>query len=396
MVRFVSLPEGDTVHRYDPVGKIQMPVFACCFLVFLQEGKKCYSAMERGLTACFYIITISVLLSVLTGTYAQTYSFNGFGVLGWFSNTNAQSAILGALSLHQVFLCLRGKSLPRLTFTTAAAFLQLYFLGTRLAFATIILIALGGILSMALCRDISTPKVLILGIGLLACLLTVRLSPMYQNQHAYTDSMAEKQGWEAQIYENAKTDIMDNADEADSEEVSHQALKKIYEFYAPVICHRFGTETIMEAYGYTQDVRTITAARPQKILYCKLLLREYPFAAKLFGMELTKMTYEGSIFDVENDLHGMFFLYGGVGLSLMILFLLYFVIRMLLYLLPGFPSRFTMELAGVGLAICVQLAYTCFTAGMLRRPEASFYLSVMLALGWYLTRKHTGNEEVPS
>ena len=369
---------------------LQMPLFTCCFVVFLRRKPTLLRTMERALILNFWLISAGVLLSVVTGTSAMTYSYNQYGIMGWAANSNAQSAILSALTPVAVLYACRRERLPLLILTTAAGFLQLYFLGTRLAFGAILVTAAGAILTMILTKKFTIPRAAVLLAGVILCVAAVRLSPMYLNQHTYNSEMDLKQGWEAGIYEKAKQEAeeeLTSDPETDSGriEADQKALQYIYEFYAPKICARFGTERVMEAYGYTRDVRTITAARPQKILYCRLLMEEYPFAARLFGTELSRMTYDGEIFDVENDFPGIFFLYGAVGLAAMAGFLLYFVWRVLRCLIRDFRRYFTMRAAAAGMAFCLLMAYCVFTAGVLRRPEASFYLSAVLALIWRLS-----------
>ena len=41
---------------------------------------------------------------------------------------------------------------------------------------------------------------------------------------------------------------------------------------------------------------------------------------------------------------------------------------------------------GIGIGLCLCLVYAYFTAGVLRRPNASIYMSVLLAVVYYLTQ----------
>ena len=53
---------------------------------------------------------------------------------------------------------------------------------------------------------------------------------------------------------------------------------------------------------------------------------------------------------------------------------------------------FTLEAAGCGAALLCSLAHAYFTAGVLRRPNATFYLAAVLAMAWGLTQNHGKNE----
>ena len=51
---------------------VQMPLFVLCFISFLRANNKCYRAFETGLMLDFWIITASVVVSVLTHTSSAT------------------------------------------------------------------------------------------------------------------------------------------------------------------------------------------------------------------------------------------------------------------------------------------------------------------------------------
>ena len=143
---------------------------------------------------------------------------------------------------------------------------------------------------------------------------------------------------------------------------------------------------VMEKCGFSNDVSQMTAARKTKIIFCELLMDEMPETSRLFGIERDAMTYKGESYDVENDFHGIYFLYGAVGLGLFIIFLAYFAVLIVIALFRNVQKYFTMEAGAYGMAFLLALANAYNTAGILRRPNASFYLSVILAVIFYLTR----------
>ena len=119
-----------------------------------------------------------------------------------------------------------------------------------------------------------------------------------------------------------------------------------------------------------------------------MLMKEHPTISKWFGMELNRMQFHDYIYDVENDFHGIYFLLGMVGLSGMIAFLAFFVYLIIKALLTDFRKYFTLESGAFGIGFCLTLLNAYETSGMLRRPNASFYLSVLLAVIYYLVRLH--------
>ena len=74
------------------------------------------------------------------------------------------------------------------------------------------------------------------------------------------------------------------------------------------------------------------------------------------------------------------------------MFLVWFMMRILLALIRDFRGTFTLEAAGCGIALCCALAHAYFTAGVLRRPNVTFYLAVLLAVAYGLTDKKMKNE----
>ena len=117
----------------------------------------------------------------------------------------------------------------------------------------------------------------------------------------------------------------------------------------------FGMEETIEHYNYSKDINTITEQRPKKLLFGRMLMEASPVSAKLFGVELIRFTVGKNNYDVENDLHGIWFLLGGVGLAAVILFLLYFVWIILKALLKDAKTYFTLDAAawGIGFVCCL-------------------------------------------
>ena len=58
-------------------------------------------------------------------------------------------------------------------------------------------------------------------------------------------------------------------------------------------------------------------------------------------------------------------------------------------LVRDFKTYFTPMAGAIGISLVILLVFSYFTAGVLRRPNASFYLSAVLALVYYLTKLKT-------
>ena len=75
-----------------------------------------------------------------------------------------------------------------------------------------------------------------------------------------------------------------------------------------------------------------------------------------------------------------------MGLILLLCFIGYFFLLIVKALIRDFKTYFTPIAGAIGISLIILLVFSYFTAGVLRRPNASFYLSVVLALVYYLTK----------
>lgn len=377
---------------------VQIVVYVLGFITFLRRGEVIYRSILIGFCINLGICLAVMVLSTITGTDPHTYTNSNLGVLGWFSTTNSQAAILSASTPIVLMLTMRNQGRYRYLLqlvVTAGAFAALYFNGTRLSFASMLATAVGLPIVLALTHQFNWKSTAILLLCALCCVAFFRQSPMYLNQHSYSDIMSQKQGWAEIKMERVDQSIAEESSSADeaaapqkeeTEAMKLRRLTPVYEWCAENIVDRFGVETVIRKYNFSSNVKEITAARRQKIYFCELLQDELPFTARLFGMELADMTHRGKNYDVENDFYGIYFLYGAVGLILLLCFIGYFLLQIVKALLRDFKTYFTPLAGAIGISLIILLVFSYFTAGVLRRPNASFYLSVVLALVYYLTK----------
>ncbi|MCD8004067.1 MAG: O-antigen ligase family protein [Oscillospiraceae bacterium] len=358
---------------------LQIPFFVLAFASLLSYCKeKGERAVWRGLLIALFIIIAVVLLSVLTGTNPYTYSDKELGLAGWFYVGNGQSAVLAMLP--PLTLCGALKSGKRWLFALVCVlgFGELYLYATRLDYISIFIIAAGLLFSWAVCRRLDRFRAVLLAGCALVCALGFSVSPMARNQQLVAENAVAKQ---AEINELVEQGIEEYGTEG------CEYLRYAYEEYLGGLVDKFGLERVAEQYGYSTDVGTVANARLKKLNYCRLMLEEQPVTSLLFGMNLPSMTYAGITYDVENDFHGLFYLYGAVGLAAFGLFLLYFLLLIIRALVQNAKKYFTAEAAACGVALCTGLLHAAFTSGVLRRPNASFYLSLVLAAIWYLVKE---------
>ncbi len=361
---------------------IQVPLFTLCFITFLRRtGEAGYHMMECGFAANFVIIIAVELLSAVTGTNPYTYPNKGIGLVGWFYFANSQSAVLCALIPVVLMLVIRRKRLLSAAAVTAVAFGALYLFATRLSYLGIFVCAVGLVFVMLLSRRLDKRMMALPLAGAVLCGAGFFVSPTYQNQLAQQRVAEEAQAEADAIIAQGEAQYGQTA-----EQLPEQILYPVYEQYVGEMMERFGTQRVMEAYAYTTDVTELKDWRRMKLLYNRFLQEEAGPLARLFGVEYADETFSGFNFDVENDFHGIYYLYGIVGLALFLLFLLYFVYLIARALLADFSRYMTLEAGAFGVSLCMLLAHIYCTAGVLRRPNASFYLSVVLAVVYYFVK----------
>ena len=382
---------------------IQMPLFAVCFITFMKRNDRCFEGIKRGFAVNFLIITGVLILSLLTGTCRPTYDLSWLGLMGWFSTSNAQSAIVSMLTPVVVWMAYESKRTWLVWITVAAAYLQLFYIGTRLAFAAMLATTVGLAFTFLVTRHVEWKRVAALFVALVIAAGCMKYGPMYKNQNYYSDYTSTQQGYVAEEMMEKMPELEEGVDFKElfktlTDAEKRYVLAPIYAFYSNDLCRRFTVNTVIEAYDYTYAVSDLTNARNHKITYCKLLQQEHPEASKWFGMELGRMTWNGENYDVENDFHGVYFLFGAVGLGLMLAFLGYFVLLILWALKKDARKYFTPAAGAFGISFCIAIANAYFTAGMLRRPNSSFYLSLLLAVIYYLVciHKYDGETTVAS
>ena len=394
---------------------IQMPITVVCLITFLRQDERSFDGMQVGLTGALLLTLAIEIISVITDTNPSTY-VDGTGILGWFHHTNSQSSnlcVLVPLSLGWQ-LSHKKRNWPLFWLTAVLGLFALYFFATRLAYLGIGVITAGMAISILLTRK-SDWKVAVGFLALLA-LFAVLLpkSPMMVHLKTFSDTQVERQFYvNEQIGENLgdvqaliqkapnKPKPTGTAPGISEESESPQAddglteaerqrlvqeLTPVYERYLKDFVKVFGAERTMEMFHYTIDIREFASVREKKLLFAQMLMEDSPISAKFFGIDLNRFYVGENIYDVENDFHGIYYLFGGVGLSACLLFFAYFVYLIVWALCKNAKRYFTIEAASYGIAFLLCLAHVYNTAGVLRRPNASIYLSAILAGIYYLVR----------
>ncbi len=354
---------------------IQIPLFTLAFFSFLRACETGLEKLEQGILAAFFIIAGVELLSLATGTNPYTYPNKELGLLGWFYFANSQSAILSMLFPLALCAAMKRGKVWLGSLVALVGFAELYLLATRLAYLAIFAVAAGTVFTWAVCRKLKPAQCAVILLCAALCGIGLPISPMKENQARVEANAALKQEEITALVERGKEEFGEDGP---------AYLTYAYEEYLGGLVERFGLERVAEIYGSSESASDLADVRLMKLNYCRLILADYPAVSRVFGLCYSEMTYDGITYDVENDFHGILYLYGYAGLACLSLFFLFFLAKIAWALVRNPKRTFTVEAGACGVALCMGLAHAYFTAGVLRRPNASFYLSLVLALIWYL------------
>ncbi len=380
---------------------LQLPLTVLCLITFFKENDGCYGAVKKGIAINLTIILAVQVLAIITGTEPHTYP-DGRGLIGWFTNTNTQSAIMTMAGPAAVAWLYQRKGLKSIWLWIAliGSGISMFFLGTRLAYAGIVAMCFGLGVSMIIVRLKDWKKAAVLVLVGVVFVGLVPLSPMMGHQGGWVDEMGDKQGWADNMMQDPGEPIEPIepdltvplydpelvANLTEEEWAKIQRLAPAYEHFVSDFVAIFGVERTIVMFDYTEDITVMTHNRTKKLMVAEALMDMSPLSGKLFGVELDRFTMKGHIYDVENDFHGIYYLYGIVGLVALLLFLAYFLFLIVKGLIQNFKRYFTLEAAGWGIALIMALAHCYFTASTLRRPSSSVYLAAVLAAVFYLIK----------
>lgn len=372
----------------------QMPVLAVCF-AFLIKDETTKNQALRGIY-CAAVITVCCLaLSLITGTWNSTYG-GGLGISGWVIDDNrcANSIIFVTLAVFGILYAYNSNkkavqiAIPALTaLILVANSTRACYLGLFCIFAGYIVFAI--IRGKLTGEQVKKTFVISLTVFAVASAAAYPITPRAQVDSAKAESARRTQ---AEFDEKIKALGYDLSTMTDEEKLNTPEVFAAFEEYyvstigdvIPDIFTRFGTERVLIKYGFTTSADTLIDVRLMKTTFASLIWDECDTLTKLFGFEPAQQSLKGS-YDMENDWHALFYYTGYIGLALYVGFILYFVYLIIRRLLADFKGSFTAENIALGVCLVLQLALAQFSGALIRRPNVSIYLAVVLGLIYYKT-----------
>ena len=122
-----------------------------------------------------------------------------------------------------------------------------------------------------------------------------------------------------------------------------------------------------------------------KRVFAQLTWEDSDSLTKLTGFEYAKVDWPGETLDLENDWHAIFYYYGVIGFALYAAYMLWFIYLVLRKLWGDFAGNLTLYNFALILAFLILIGLAHFSGALLKRPNSSIYLAVILALINYQT-----------
>ncbi|MBQ9663292.1 MAG: O-antigen ligase family protein [Oscillospiraceae bacterium] len=381
-------------------GVVQMPVFAFCFLLLIRDETTKTSAL-RGVWIGAALTLVFFVLARVTDTGNVTYG-EGLGYSGWVidENRNANSTNLVIYACFCVLLALScERRWARILIPLAIDLLFLsngtkgcYFsiFGIFVSFACFLILD-----SVWLRHEWKKDAVAVLLLLSVVSAVIYPWTPRYKVTQAQQATALGTQGEiEATLLEKG----IDITDMSPRERFDNPEVKEVFIHYywkylgvKPDIIDRFGMDRVLMQYQMSTNVAKLIDARVMERNYADMVFQDSDLPTKLVGFEVSQMGpngYDGS-YDMENDWHAILYYYGFLGFALYIGFMLYFLLRIVRRLRrDGIGCCFTLENFSYLLTLVLIVGLAHFSGATLRRPNVSIWLSLVLALLYYVTEVH--------
>lgn len=384
---------------------IHLPYFTLVFIDIFKKSDKTPEYVQRAFVANMVITLHALVLSYMTGTQIYTYVVAKVGLMSWASVHNSQSAIMAFIVPLILLFAYNKKNKLFFYISALVCFANLFFVGTKVDYFAIFIIALGMMALLILAGEKKLFYYAVLGVLAIACALCYRTSTAAFVTGNHTVEMNTKQEYVQQsmeqIQDEGEKPLPNHISWEIYDELNPLEKKEIVDLYrlhlGPMV-DEFGFDRVFEKYNFSLVVSELTAGRPMKQHYAEMKFEDSNTLTRLFGYEYitlvknyevkineTETEKKDFIYDMENDFPGVYYYSGYVGFALYMLFLAYFVGLILVGVIKKFKKVVTLESGLIGITLALMVGTSQFSGNVLRRPNASIYMSVILAYIYYLT-----------
>lgn len=362
---------------------VQGPMLALAFITFLTQSKNACKQIGKAFFINYITISVSIILSYVVGMPVYTYELNRVGLKGWFYTGNAQSCIIAILAMLAIAYAYRQKKNLIFLLTVVIVFSNLFLFGTRVTYYSIFIVTIAFVILLLWNKERQLFAYLVLVTCAIVCMLAYSKAPCYVQQNKVNVAFQDNDQMIHDIVDSEmETEDTESTEEDTQDETEESLLEKyerVYMVFCPDLIERFGVEAVAKKLNYSLDASDMMDNRKLKTTYCSLIMGQQNLLTKLFGYEhLNMIDSDGEIFDPENDFPALFYLYGYIGLALYVMFIAFFVIVGLKNVFSNIKN-ISLEKGALCVSLILMLGCAELSGNVLRRPNVSIYLSVMLA-----------------
>lgn len=381
-----------------------LPVLAVCFCCLISEDGLKNQAV-KGIMINFWVESLIVLLSYVTGTYMHTYT-EGFGIAGWVISDNrcCHSDVISSVSVFAAYFASVSKKKWINVAVPLVIFVLLITNGTTVCYFSLLAICAGYPAFLAVSaligkrkQDASQRLVSVVMLVLLFCsLILYPVTPRYKMEELKRRNQDKREELFAAEMDALGYNVYNvSLDEIFSDELLHEKFVDYYKLFifgsVEPLGRNYSFDRIIRAYNGTVNSNVIGDIRDMKTVYVRFLFEDSDVLTKLFGIEYDQIGPDKTN-DLENDWFAILYYLGWFGFAASIAGVLYIFLRIFRFLKKDFQGSLTETNFTLLLCFVLQLGMGYFSGAVMRRPNASIYVALAIAMIFYNTGRKTAEK----
>lgn len=373
---------------------VQMPILAICFTFLIKDEQTRKQALN-GLLIAAFIYFSGIIVAVISGTAVDTYG-KGYGVSGWVIGDNrcANSVICVTLAVVMMYFSIKADNMlinwiipPLLAFALISN-------GTKACYYSIFASCVGFACFLVLDKFLHGGKfrtrvIVVLMLTAIVSAAVYPITPRYKIELTQQASSTRQQGELERIMEEMGYDLKAMTLE---EKLAHPDIVQVFGDYywdlmwaiIPDMFNRFTYEEICEEYEFCTDAGKLIDVRRMKTAYASMMWDDCDELTRLVGFEVSDIWFNGGT-DLENDWPAIYYYYGYLGIGLYVLLMLWFVWLIIKRVIKDFKGTVSLENFLLLLWLGLHVGLAQFSGSVLRRPNVSIYMAIVLGLIYYKT-----------
>ena len=375
-----------------------LPVMAVSFAALADNELK-QKQIVNGFFLSGGITGLVILLSFLTHTYTPTYIVENLGISGWVNDSNrcCHSDILAALAIFAAYGTFLTKKTWLKFLIPPVIMVVMITNATSTCYLTLLAVMAGYPVFLIFRsffikeKNDRQTRILMVEFVIIFALSVVIFpyTPRHKMEELKNASYSNNEQRFVQQMSDLGYDIYSmSLEEKMSDPVVHE---KLTEYYNIFICNtvmsmrdRFGIDRVIIAMNGTIDASVLDDARVMKRLNASFVMEDSDLLTHFTGYEFGQVrnAYE----DPENDYHAVYFYYGYIGIVAVILSVAFLLFRILRVLFLSFRDSLSLLNFTLLISFVILLGLAGFSGALFRRPNASIYLSLIIAMLWHQTR----------